>query len=109
MNVDTWLAVVPQMIARIHWKVPAVGGLIQALLIRVGRHHPQALMFPLLIACKSQSVARKTAASGILEHVRAHSARLVEEANLVSTELLRVAILWQVRLDLGEKWGVLGV
>lgn len=41
LNIDTWLVVIPQIIARIHSPVPAVRNLIQALLTRVGRHHPQ--------------------------------------------------------------------
>lgn len=41
VNIDTWLNVIPQIIARIHNNVPAVRQLVQSLLIRIGRHHPQ--------------------------------------------------------------------
>lgn len=39
--VETWLAVLPQIIARIHSNTPAVRTLIQNLLVRIGRSHPQ--------------------------------------------------------------------
>eukprot|EP00897_Mesotaenium_endlicherianum_P005918 jgi/Mesen1/5354/ME000267S04502 len=94
VSIDTWLQVIPQIIARIHSNTPAVRGLIQGLLVRIGRHHPQALMFPLLVACKSMSAARRTAAQHVLDNVRAHSPGLVDAAQLVGKELIRVAILW---------------
>lgn len=101
VNIDTWLVVLPQIIARIHSNIPAVRELIQSLLIRIGRDHPQALMYPLLVACKSISSLRRTAAEQVVEQVRQHnphSALLVEQAQLVSKELIRVAILWH------EQW-----
>lgn len=68
--------------------------LIHSLLVRIGRHHPQALMYPLLVACKSQSPSRRAAAMAVVDAVRQHSATLVEQAQLVSQELIRMAILW---------------
>ena len=94
VRVDTWLAVIPQIIARIHTNSETVREMIQSLLIRVGRHHPQALMYPLLVACKSQSPSRRAAATAVVEAVRQHSATLVEQAQLVGGELIRMAILW---------------
>ena len=43
----------------------------------------QALMYPLLVACKSQSNQRRDAAMSVVEQVRIHSAALVEQAQLV--------------------------
>lgn len=94
IKIDTWLQVIPQVIARIHMRMPAVRALIHNLLVRIGRHHPQALMYPLLVACKSSSPSRRAAAMGVLEVVRQISASLVDQAQLVSRELIRVAILW---------------
>jgi FKBP12-rapamycin complex-associated protein len=48
VNIDTWLVVLPQIIARIHSNIPAVKELIQSLLVRIGRSHPQVC---LLIIC----------------------------------------------------------
>lgn len=94
VSVDTWLAVIPQIVARIHSPSPPVRHLIHTLLVRVGRHHPQALLYPVLVAAKSQSSARRGAAVAVLDALRTHSATLVEQAQLVSGELIRVAILW---------------
>ncbi|KAG8368518.1 hypothetical protein BUALT_Bualt15G0054000 [Buddleja alternifolia] len=94
VNINTWLVVLPQIIARIHSNNHAVRELIQSLLVRIGQTHPQALMYPLLVACKSISNLRKQAAQEVVDKVRQHSGRLVDEAQLVSTELIRVAILW---------------
>ncbi|KAH9295237.1 hypothetical protein KI387_038825, partial [Taxus chinensis] len=94
VNIDTWLVVLPQIIARIHSNIPAVRELIQSLLVRIGRGHPQALMYPLLVACKSISTLRSAAAQEVVDKVRQHSGVLVDQAELVSKELIRVAILW---------------
>lgn len=56
--------------------------------------HTQALMYPLLVATKSQSSGRRTAAFSVLDCIRQHSPSLVEQAHLVSHELIRMAILW---------------
>ncbi|XP_031383805.1 serine/threonine-protein kinase TOR isoform X3 [Punica granatum] len=94
VNINTWLVVLPQIIARIHSNNRAVRALIQSLLVRIGQSHPQALMYPLLVACKSISNLRKAAALEVVDKVRRHSGDLVEQAQLVSKELIRVAILW---------------
>ncbi|KAJ6985134.1 hypothetical protein NC653_023190 [Populus alba x Populus x berolinensis] len=98
VNINTWLAVLPQIIARIHLNNHALRELIQSLLVRIGQSHPQALMYPLLVACKSISNLRKAAAEEVVNKVRQHSGVLVDQAQLVSSELVRVAILWH------EKW-----
>ncbi|XP_027913313.1 serine/threonine-protein kinase TOR isoform X1 [Vigna unguiculata] len=94
VNINTWLVVLPQIIARIHSNNHAVRELIQSLLVRIGQNHPQALMYPLLVACKSISNLRKAAAQEVVDKVRQHSGVLVDQAQLVSKELIRVAILW---------------
>ncbi|CAL5434197.1 unnamed protein product [Camellia sinensis] len=53
-----------------------------------------SLMYPLLVACKSISNLRKVAAQEMVDKVRQHSGVLVDQAQLVSNELIRVAILW---------------
>ncbi|KAK1369657.1 Serine/threonine-protein kinase TOR [Heracleum sosnowskyi] len=94
VNINTWLVVLPQIIARIHSNNHAVRELIQSLLVRIGQNHPQALMYPLLVACKSISTLRRAAAEEVVDKVRQHSGILVDQAQLVSKELIRVAILW---------------
>jgi FKBP12-rapamycin complex-associated protein len=94
VSIDTWLEVIPQLIARIHATSPLVRRLIHQLLADVGKEHPQALVYSLTVASKSQSETRKKAALAILDKMRIHSDELVVQALLVSQELIRVAILW---------------
>eukprot|EP00934_Nitzschia_sp_Nitz4_P000121 Nitzschia sp. Nitz4//scaffold14_size191712//162960//172475//NITZ4_001752-RA/size191712-snap-gene-0.144-mRNA-1//1//CDS//3329537014//121//frame0 len=92
--VDTWLGVLPQLLARIHIRSPSIRNVLHPLLVRLGEKHPQALIYPLSVLLKSPGAERKTAAEVLMNSLRAHSSALVEEALLVSTELIRVAILW---------------
>ncbi|XP_071544223.1 serine/threonine-protein kinase mTOR [Panulirus ornatus] len=94
VQIDTWLQVIPQLIARIDTPRTLVGKLIHQLLMDIGQHHPQALIYPLTVAAKSSVVARSQAAEKILKNMREHSANLVQQAMMVSEELIRVAILW---------------
>ena len=54
----------------------------------------QALIYPLTVASKSSVPARQAAAYTILKAMREHSNNLVQQAMLISDELIRVAILW---------------
>jgi FKBP12-rapamycin complex-associated protein len=55
--IDTWLEVIPQIIARIHTQSPQIRRLIHELLVRVGREHPQVRCDDacMLDGCRSQS------------------------------------------------------
>ncbi|KAI8892612.1 FAT domain-containing protein, partial [Globomyces pollinis-pini] len=94
VSIDTWLEVIPQLIARIHAPSPLVRRLIHQLLADVGKQHPQAIVYSLTVASKSQSVTRRKSALAILDKMRMHCPNLVVQALLVSQELIRVAILW---------------
>ncbi|KAG2011794.1 atypical/PIKK/FRAP protein kinase [Coprinopsis cinerea AmutBmut pab1-1] len=94
VEVDTWLEVIPQIIARIQTPHANIRRNINNLLTDVGKHHPQALIYPLTVASKSSSSARRTAAIQIMERMKDHSSTIVTQALLVSKELIRVAILW---------------
>ncbi|ORZ30937.1 armadillo-type protein [Catenaria anguillulae PL171] len=98
ITIDTWLQVIPQLIARIHAPSPNVRRLIHQLLCDVGKEHPQALIYSLMVASKSPSKPRQRAALAILDKMRMYRADLVEQGLLVSQELIRVAILWH------EQW-----
>ncbi|ALC39457.1 Tor, partial [Drosophila busckii] len=98
IEINTWLQVIPQLIARIDTHRRLVGQLIHQLLMDIGKKHPQALVYPLTVASKSASLARKNAAFKILDSMRKHSPVLVEQAVMCSEELIRVAILWH------EQW-----
>ncbi|EFA77745.1 protein kinase [Heterostelium album PN500] len=93
ISIDTWLQVIPQLIARIHAPVLPVRRLLHELLDSIGKEHPQALVYPLTVATKSQSPARLAAAKAIMDKMRKHT-NLVDQALPVSQELVRSAILW---------------
>jgi serine/threonine-protein kinase mTOR len=99
VSVDTWLEVIPQLIARISQPNKRVQQSVHNLLADVGRNHPQALVYPLTVAIKSWQNPRRSRAAGlIMDSMRQHSAKLAEQADLVSHELIRVAVLWH------EQW-----
>lgn len=98
IEVNTWLQVIPQLIARIDTNRVLVSQLVNQLLIDIGKTHPQALVYPLTVASKSASQARKKAATKVLSSMCEHSPTLVEQAIMCSEELIRVAILWH------EQW-----
>jgi len=98
VHLDNWLGVLPQLIARIDHSDPTARGLLHALLVRLGARHSQALVYPLAVALKSPKGDRKEAAEDLMLSLRTHSAKLIDQALMVSSELVRVAILWQ------EEW-----
>ena len=91
---DTWLEVIPQLIARINQPIPRVRQGVQNLLCQVGKVHPQALVYPLTVAMKSDVKGRSESAKAVMDQLRHHSQELVDQAQLVSRELIRVAVLW---------------
>lgn len=98
VSIDTWLLVIPQIIARLHVGKPKIRSLIQGLLVEVGCAHPQALVYPLTVALQSENITRKKSAKSLLNKICENRPRLVEDARMVSRELIRTAILWH------EKW-----
>ncbi|OQV15683.1 Target of rapamycin [Hypsibius exemplaris] len=94
IQIENWLQVIPQLIARIDTPRKLVAKLICQLLNDIGRIHPQALVYPLTVASKATVPARKEAADRMLKTMREHSSNLVNQALMVSEELIRVAILW---------------
>jgi len=100
-----------KIIARIQTPHKNIKRNISDLLADVGKHHPQALIYPLTVASKSSSKSRRNAALAIMDRMREHSQTIVNQvkssffhakagiltssqALLVSQELIRVAILW---------------
>lgn len=94
VEIDAWLGVLPQLLARIHVKEPVIRSALHPILNRLGEKHPQALMYPLSVLLKSPVVERKRAAESLMASLKAFSSNLVDEAQMVSSELVRVAILW---------------
>jgi Phosphatidylinositol kinase and protein kinases of the PI-3 kinase family len=98
IEIDNWLQVIPQLIARIDTPRHLVSRLIHQILMDLGKFHPQALVYSLTVACKSNNTTRKAAANKILNKIKESNETLVNQAMMVSDELIRVAILWH------EQW-----
>ncbi|KAL2916207.1 phosphatidylinositol kinase-related protein kinase tor1 [Polyrhizophydium stewartii] len=94
VTIETWLQVIPQLIARITAPSESIQRLVHWLLFKISKRHPQALLYSLTVATKSPDAERRTVAQNILLRMRTHDAQLVDQALLVSQELIRVAILW---------------
>jgi FKBP12-rapamycin complex-associated protein len=101
IHVDKWLTVIPQLMARIHISLRSVRQGIHNVLTNLGKLHPQALVFPLTVAKQSPFPTRVTAAQSIMTSLRQFSTTLLDETLLVSTELIRVAILWKEKFYKG--------
>ncbi|GKT32207.1 Serine/threonine-protein kinase Tor, partial [Aduncisulcus paluster] len=92
---DLWLLVTPQIIARIdcgHLK-----HLVRELLISLGSVHPQSLVYPLAVTSKSQRLGRQDDSLSIIDRIRRGYTTLVDQALLVSEELVRVSVLFEER------------
>ena len=89
IGLETWLQVIPQLIARIHTQETEIKRLLHNLLASVGQRHPQALVYPLTVASKSAALPRKTAALDLMTVLRHRHGTLVDQAELVSQELIR--------------------
>ncbi|KAG8529931.1 uncharacterized protein KY384_005412 [Bacidia gigantensis] len=98
VSIDVWLEVIPQLIARINQPNARVRSTIHRLLAEIGKAHPQALVYPLTVTIKSNIVRRSQSASQIMDRLREHSSNLVEQADVVAHELIRVAVSWH------EQW-----
>lgn len=94
VNMDAWLGVLPQLLARIHIMEPSIRNILHPLLTKLGEKHPQALIYSLSVLLKSPVPERKKSAEVLMKSLRNHSSALVDEALLVSSELIRVAIFW---------------
>ena len=55
--------------------------------------HPQAVIYPLSVLAKESSERRRAAAERIMDSMRQHSPTLVDQIDVISNELVRIAIL----------------
>jgi serine/threonine-protein kinase mTOR len=74
-----------QIIARIQTPSINIRHSINNLLTDVGKHHPQALIYPLTVASKSSSAMRQNAALAIMDRMREHSPVIVSQVGLVAS------------------------
>ena len=94
VQLEAWLGVLPQILARIHVQTAVVKKTLPQIMINLGEKHPQALMLPLNNLIMSPMTPRKETAEHIMKALKRKHSGLVDEARMVSTELIRVAIFW---------------
>ena len=97
ISLDTWLYVIPQLVARIHISESKAKRLLINLLVQLSKAHPQALVYSLTRSTRSSAESRKKAALEVLSNLRRDKMILVKEADVVSGEMIRVAVLWTER------------
>ncbi|KAJ2583664.1 phosphatidylinositol kinase- protein kinase tor1 [Coemansia sp. RSA 1836] len=90
---QTWLQVIPQILARIHIKSESTSRLIKQLLAELGKFHPHAILFSLYVAARSDHLKRSQAAGEVLADLHILYPKLVNETGVVSQDLIRTAML----------------
>lgn len=99
IDLDSWLLVIPQLLARVIIIDERIKNSLVKLLKKIGNNHPRALIYPLIVMNKSKSKKRRNAAELILQEMRLKYKILIEECSLIIDELNRCAML------LHEDWG----
>lgn len=96
VRIETWIVVIPQIIARIHVQSSHVQELIHQLLKKIGQAHPQALLYPILVASYNVN-GRRSVPSEALELMRLTYPALVNEGELIGRRFVDIAVLWDER------------
>ena len=95
LNVEVWLQVIPQIIARASTPDVELQGLIIDLLKKVAKHHPHALLYALTMAIRTNSAERIKVANSVLQEMREFHSNMVDDTLLVTEELIRCSVLWK--------------
>ncbi|TKR95489.1 hypothetical protein L596_009654 [Steinernema carpocapsae] len=95
--VDTWLEVIPQMMAKLDSE-PNVANLFKFIILALGKEHPQSLVYALTVASESSTEKRAKNAKEVMAALRETKQGLFDEAKMVADEFVRCAILWH------EQW-----
>lgn len=95
LNVEVWLQVIPQIIARASTPDAELQGLIIDLLKKVAKHHPHALLYALTMAIRTNSAERIKVANSVLQEMREFHSNMVDDTLLVTEELIRCSVLWK--------------
>eukprot|EP01080_Neovahlkampfia_damariscottae_P005829 gene5829-9652_t len=94
VNVDSWLQVIPQLIARVNSKNQKIQNIIHSILLNIGKTHPLALTYPLTVISKSFDKSRIESSKLLIDQMKLLHPKIIEQSSLVSDELIRIAILW---------------
>ena len=110
VSAEHWLAVIPQLIARLHIRNPEISGLLRKMLIKIADTHPQALVCPISVAYNTTHAQQRVVASEVIIEMRKKNTKLMDEATMLSRELMRVAMtpheLWHGGLEKAAQYYV---
>lgn len=95
LDVEVWLKVIPQIIARSSTKNLALREQIIDLLKKIAKKHPHALVYPLTMATRTDSQEKLELASIVLEEMKHLHLGIVQDTFLVTNELIRCSVLWR--------------
>ena len=98
IDIDTWLQVLPQLLARVNTKNELIQESLIEILKLIGINHPSVLIYPLIVMHKSKHKIRSKTAGIILSSMALHNKQLITECAVIIDELNRCALL------LHEKW-----
>jgi FKBP12-rapamycin complex-associated protein len=98
IDLDSWLLVIPQLLARVNIIDERIKNSLVSLLKKIGNTHPRALIYPLIAMNKARSKKRRFTAEAILDEMNKKYKTLIEECSLIIEELNRSALL------LHEEW-----
>lgn len=93
LSIETWLQVLPQLFSRLHHPDKTINTSLQKLIVRLAEVHPQALLFPLNVSVRSTKKAGQTTAHHILNNIKLLHPKVVSEAELIVTQLVKAAML----------------
>ncbi|GMR47395.1 hypothetical protein PMAYCL1PPCAC_17590 [Pristionchus mayeri] len=93
LPLNMWLEVTPQLMARLD-SATNRAGLLHNIVIEVAKKYPHSMVYALTAASKSSNETRAMNATRMLLLLREMHPNIVDEAKIVSQELIKCAILW---------------
>ena len=78
IDLDSWLLVIPQLLARVNIIDERIKNSLSFLLRKIGNTHPRALLYPLIVMNKSRSRKRRLASQVILDEMKKKYSTLID-------------------------------
>ena len=93
IDLKVWIDVIPQLLARVDIKDLVIRKSLIDLLEKISQKFPQALIYSLSVLQKSMTIERRKAADQLIEKLKTKQPVLIEQATMISDELIRCAIV----------------
>ena len=107
IDLETWLLVIPQLLARVNTIEETIKSSLLKLLKKMGKMQPRALVYNLVVMCKANNKIRRAVGLEIISQLEIGNKKLVEDAFLITEELNRCALLlleeWMDAIEEGAK------